>query len=119
MASEPTLRDFAEQIAKVIREYAESQGWPADSYRLYLKYNDNWSTAHLILVTGNLDDVQARDQWKDIRSLLNQKLHVILQHINMFSLTIRTFKQLEQGRFYAFGPEFIPIEEYFGPRPVA
>jgi len=119
MASEPTLREFAEQISRVVREYADTHGWPADSYRLYLRFNEKWDTAHVMLVSGNFDERKNRDTWKEIMNFLKKELFSFMKYFIMFNLTLRSFDQINEGGIYAFGPEFVPVEDFLATRPVA
>jgi len=119
MATEPTLRQFAAEIWRAFHEYAQAHGWPPDSFRLYLHYNEDWFTLHIILVTDNIQSENTRDQWKEIMGFLKQRLHEFLKYINTMNLAIRNHDQLNEGGIYEFGPEFVPIEDILAPRPVA
>jgi hypothetical protein len=118
MASQSIVRAFAEEVSKAFREWGNSHGWPPESYRLYLRFNEEWFTAHLIVVSRNVDEKTSRDLWKEIMGFLKQRLHDNLKHINMFNFTLLSEDQVSEGGIYAFGSDFVALEDVLGLRPV-
>jgi hypothetical protein len=111
MASETTLRRVGEQISKAIREFAETHGWPAGDYRLFLHLNEDWYTAHVILAAEDFGGGEIRDKSRIVSKFLKENLPDFLKELNAFNLTLRTFSQIDEGGIYQIGPEFVDLDE--------
>src|SRR5262245_9597115 len=119
MASGPTLRRIAGPLSRAIQDFARTHAWLGDDYRLYLRLNEAWITAHIVLAVQTVPPDEARDRWKELMSFLDHDLHEIFENFNMVSLSLFTFDQVAEGSFHELGPDFVAVEDIVGTRPVS
>src|SRR4030088_2918376 len=111
MGYEPILRRVAEEIAKAFGEFSRTHGWPESKYRLYLHFNEDWNTAHVIVVADKFGKGEIRDQARKVSEFLASHELKLLKHINSLNITLRTSAQIKEGGIYSIGPEFVALEE--------
>jgi hypothetical protein len=113
------LKEFAEQVHRVFRVYAQQNGWADADFRLFLHFNEEWNTAHIIVLSEKFKEGKSIDHWRKIMMFLNKNLQNSLFTYTTINLSLRTESQVSEGAIYEFGPEFVPIEEILAARPVA
>ena len=111
MALPATLRHAVQRLAQVFQDYATTQGWRPDGYRVFVRLKPKWGRIHIILVAKSFPGKGPGDQWLSVRDFLEEKLRDEPGLLESLNLSLRTFDQVAEGGIYAIGPPFMDIQD--------
>jgi hypothetical protein len=108
MATKSTLRQQAERIADMIKDFAAARNWPPDEYDIYMRARPG-GMIHVVVVTPqkNLRGLRGPiyQDYYDIGDYLIANLNdpKLLERIR---LGVRSKEQVEEGGIYAISPDY-------------
>lgn len=115
MALEPALKNIARWIKSTLCNYAESQGWNREDYRVLIRFNADWGKVHVILAARAIDGERRGDAWSDVMSYLAKSYKKDDPRLKMsLSLSVFPFDEIESGGEHTVSPQFIDIDEFLG-----
>jgi hypothetical protein len=116
MANDVVIMRAVRKMARLLSEYAASQGWQDDQYKLYF-LPDPEGADMFIIVVGPFppDDDEHEEQrfeaWNQIKDFLEQQLHDEPRLRHAYNLVLRTPEEVAEGGHYAIKPEYIEAHE--------
>ena len=74
MAAEAMLMEAGLRIGEGLHRFAALKGWDRESYRVYVSYNPNWDTIHIVLVSREIDPEKRSEQMSEALRFLRRDL---------------------------------------------
>jgi len=111
MALETVKRNLVRRVVGAFRDYAASQGWRPEDYRIYVWPNLDWFSVHVILAVKSLPERNAEDSTFAAIDFVHDKLKDDPDLARSIGLTVRTFDQIEQGGLYGIAPDFVEADD--------
>ncbi len=110
MAVETNLDQAAFRVADALHRFAASQGWPRESYRVFITVRPEWGTIHVVFLSdafkqgGEHADYEHYD---DVKDFLEQDME---DDPNLYDSISLVLMPLDGYGFMARGPLLTPGE---------
>ena len=100
------------RIVRLLRGYAQGQGWGPEDYRLYFHVNERWNHVHIIFVARGFEGRDYFECYDSVWKHLEGGLKDSPELLSAIGLVIRTFKQVDEGGIYSIGSDYseVPTE---------
>ncbi len=105
------MRRAVRRIAQAFRDFAASQGWGPDDYRLLFSVNEDWGQVQVIFVAAAFPGSDEDERWMKVYEFVEKNLKDEPSLWNALHFTLRTFDQLAEGGLYSIAPGFVDVED--------
>jgi hypothetical protein len=111
MVSEATVRHVVRRLSRIIREFAELQGWKPDQYHLYVHPNLDWGSIALLLVAEHLPHEDYFDNYVAISDFIDAKWKKDAERPRI-GLSLLTSEQVAEGGLYAIPSAYDDADDF-------
>lgn len=114
MAVEAEVRHPIRHAVCILREYAETQGWTAEDYHVYVRPNLDWWYIDLLLVARRFPKEDEFDNFVAISDFIDAKWKKDDARPKI-GLSLLTFDQVAQGGAYAIPSTYLDGDDFCPP----
>jgi len=110
-ALEAEVKSIVRRAVQVLRDYAATQGWGQDDYRIYVYPNLDWNRLQLILVARALPRKDYLANYNAVCDFIEERLKDDPWLKHDIGVVLRTFDQVEQGGLYAIPRSYLDADD--------
>lgn len=111
MAIEAEMKRAVRRLVEVFGKFAAHEGWGPSDYRLYFLPNTEWGYIAVILVVSQLTTRSRREEKQKVLDFVKKELNGDTVLFRALSLTLKTFKQVEEMGEYAIPRQYLEAGE--------
>jgi hypothetical protein len=111
MIVEATMKPILRRAIQVFRDYAQSQGWGPDEYRIYLRPNLEWLKVSFVLVAKAFPSQDYHENYLAIDQFVKKELKDDPSLRRMIGFSLLTFDQVAQGGAYSIPSTYFDADD--------
>lgn len=111
MALETAMKQAVRRVVSILRDYAGSQDWGPDDYRIFVEPVEEWGRIHIMLVVKAFPRKLMEDSWATVVDYLETRLADDPALFDSINLSLHTFDQVKRGGLSSIGPGYIDADQ--------
>jgi hypothetical protein len=110
MALNPTVKSILARICKALDDFSSEGGWRPGEYRILFRVSHRWGIIKIFFIIKDLGELSSQEMWVRVWDYLEKAL-AGEDVVYTLRLSVRDWKQVEQGGIYSIPPGFVDAEE--------